>query len=307
MKTTRAGPHTLGFPEPWLAGHRFAANRRPHEACLYCIGAMAAGRVPAAWDQGRCNGTREFASIDSVKLLAEEFSGADPTFSAVVLGANTDPYPLVESRLQITRSILEMLRNLDHPLVITTRSALILRDLDLLLALAHGNLVRIFMAMNTLDAHMAHKLEPQASSPLERLHAIQRMADLGLHAGVLLTPVIPGLTNTELEGVLEAAAASGAGYADYAVLQLAPADRAPVTAWLQHEYPQRAKMVVGLLDEMDKESCAAPASPHGLAAPMTGFTEQFARRFDQACHRFLLDPVEAPLCCHGFALPPFSR
>jgi DNA repair photolyase len=219
-----------------------------------------------------------------------------------VLGAHVDPYQAGGSRLQITRSILQVLKDAGHPVVITTRSALVARDVDLLSALAHDNLVRVFVAIGTLDPEMARCLEPQASAPIARLDAIRDMARAGLHAGVLVTPVIPGLTGTDLESVLEAAAASGAGYADYAMLRLAAGAREPFAGWLQRSCPQRSKVVLGVLDTL-MEPAAAPSGTTAPRKDKPDYAEQLARRFDLACRRFLLDRVSSPLCCRGFRVP----
>jgi len=210
----------------------------------------------------------------------------------VVLGAVPDPYGSAELRLRLTRSVLETILAQDLPLVVMTRSEHISRDVDLLWRLAQQGRVRVFIGLATLDLRLSKELEPGASTPQQRLDALNAMARAGLHAGVLLGPVIPGLNATEIETILEAAAHSGAGYADYCLLQMRENNRAAATQWLQAHCPQRSGMVLQMLRG---------------ASVLDDMAAQVAERFENACHRFLLEHVQAPLGCSEFSFPAQSH
>jgi DNA repair photolyase len=138
--------------------------------------------------------------------------------SCLILGANPDPYDQAELRLGITRAVLESVVQFDAPVVLATRSALIVRDMDLLAQLAKSDRLRVFVAIRTLDPAAAGQLEPGISTPGERLDAIRRLAAAGVQAGVLIAPHDAGTDETTVEAVLRAAADCGVAYADHAVL-----------------------------------------------------------------------------------------
>jgi DNA repair photolyase len=268
--------------------------------CGYCESTASGEGGHKVVDVSKCLSRYDICVTDGVQRLRAALSGRDPVASVVVLGADADPYQPGMLPPCAVRAVLQALRDAGHPVVISTRSPLITADLDLLSALANSNLLRLFVSIGTLDPDHARCLEPQASPPIARLEAVRRMAEAGLHVGVLLAPVIPGVTGTELESVLEAAAASGAGYADYAMLSLPATAREAFAAWLQRNCPDRARVAVGLLDAIGEDAPRETASPPALP----GYGELFARRFDLACRRFLLDHVPAPLCCRRFWVPP---
>jgi DNA repair photolyase len=261
-------------------GDFFPPARNCERACAYCGGALPRRGIFAG-------------------LVAEPSGPAGPV---AVLGANGDPYGCDPAQLRATRSNLEALRQLGGPLAVVTRSARILRDLDVLVALAQEGRLRVFVAVGTLDAQTSHRLEPRADDPQARIEAIRRMARAGLHAGVLLTPVIPGLTSTDVEAVLEAAASAGAGYADMARFSIAPQAKEAFARWLRRHYPQRSKLLLGLMQALEQD-VASPRKGSRPASVPQEYAEQIAERFDRACRRLLIEPVPSPPCCGRLLLP----
>ena len=135
--------------------------------------------------------------------------------SVIAVGANTDPYQPVERRLNITRGILEVLRDRRHPVAIVTKSALIERDIDILAPMAAQNLASVAISINTLDPELSRRMEPRAAAPSRRLRTIRRLVEAGIPVGVLVAPVIPALNDSELEAIVTTAAAAGVSAASY--------------------------------------------------------------------------------------------
>ena len=167
--------------------------------------------------------------------------------SPIALGTNTDPYQPVERDLKVTRGILELLLERKHPATIVTKGALILRDLDVLRALAEQNLVAVHVSVTTLDDELKRRMEPRTAGPKQRLNMIRQLAAAGIPTGVMAAPMIPALNDHELEGMLEAAAEHGAGSAGYVLLRL-PHEVEPLfVEWLRAHYPDRAEHVLCLV------------------------------------------------------------
>jgi DNA repair photolyase len=171
--------------------------------------------------------TKLFAKPDAARLLRDELGKPGYRCEPIALGANTDPYQPIEREWKITRSVLEVLAACDHPLTITTKGVLIERDLDLLAPMAAKGLVRAFVSIAMLDRELARKLDPRAPSPQRRLQMINALHDAGVPVGVNVAPVIPQLTDCDLEAILESAAAAGARHAAWTMLRL-PLEVAPL-------------------------------------------------------------------------------
>jgi len=167
--------------------------------------------------------------------------------ATIVLGAVTDPYQPIERRLMITRQVLEVLHTCRHPVAVTTKSALVLRDLDLLGAMAADRYAAVQISIATLDAELARHLEPRAATPQRRLEAMRALAQAGISTGVLVSPLIPGLTDQDLERVLEAAAQAGASRAGSLLIRLPLELKDLFADWLQLHFPERAGKVLGLI------------------------------------------------------------
>jgi DNA repair photolyase len=190
--------------------------------------------------------------------------------------------------MQVTRSILEVMARTRHPLTIITKSALVLRDIDLLADLARDGLAGVAVSITSLDAELKRTLEPRAASPAARLRAVTQLNAAGVPTGVLVAPVIPALTDHELEGILEAAAGAGAPWAGYVLLRLPYEIKDLFAEWLQAHYPQRAAHVMSVIRDMRGGRDNDPR--FGTRMRGTGpFAELLRNRFRIACRRLGLN------------------
>ncbi len=191
--------------------------------------------------------SRLFAKPDAARRLAEELARPGYRCAPIALGTNTDPYQPIERQRRITRSILEVLAACHHPVTIVTKSALIVRDLDILAPMAERRLARAAISVTTLDRRLANRLEPRASTPARRLDAIRALAEAGIPTSVMAAPIIPGLNDSEIESILCAAAEAGADEAAYVMLRL-PGEVAELfEEWLAAHAPLKAKRVMALV------------------------------------------------------------
>jgi len=251
--------------------------------CIYCY--ARSGHERYGLSAGLDFETKIFAKHDAAALLERELARPGHVCRPVHLGADTDPYQPAERNLRITRSVLEVLACYRHPVVIVTKSAGVLRDLDLLGELARQELVQVFVSLTTLDADLARRMEPRAAAPHRRLAAIRGLAGAGVPVGVMFAPVIPALNDHELERVLEAAAGAGARAAGYVLLRLPGAVAELFDAWLLHHFPERRARVLGRLQAMRGGRVNDPR----FGSRMRGEgpeAELLARRFQVACRRF---------------------
>jgi DNA repair photolyase len=194
--------------------------------------------------------TRLFYKADAAQLLEAELSRPGYVCKPIMLGINTDAYQPDERRMRVTRSILEVLERTRHPVAILSKHTLVLRDLDLLTSLARDNLVSVSLTVTTLDDELKRKLEPRAASPAARVRTLAALSAAGVPAGVMVAPVIPALTDHEMEGILEACAAAGARWAGYVLLRLPYEVKDLFREWLAAHYPDRAAHVMSLIREM---------------------------------------------------------
>jgi DNA repair photolyase len=231
--------------------------------------------------------TRLFYKKDAGKVLEEELAKPGYVCKAITLGANTDPYQPIERRMRVTRDILEVLTRCRHPVTIITKGALVLRDLDLLADLARDGLAGVGVSITTLDAGLKRVMEPQAASPHARLEAVRRLTEAGVPTGVMVAPVIPALTDHELEGILEAAAAAGARWAGYVLLRLPYEVKDLFREWLAAHYPDKAEHVMSLVRQM--RGGKDYDSSFGTRMRGTGpLAELLRSRFQITCRRLRL-------------------
>jgi len=190
------------------------------------------------------------AKPNAVDVLKRQLSASSYEPQTIALGTNTDPYQPIERQWRLTRGLLEVLAEARHPVSITTKSATILRDLDLLQDLAKDNLVKVLISVTTLDRKIARSMEPRAATPSRRLDVIQTLEASGIPTGVLVAPVIPGLTDHELESILSACAAAGATTAEYILLRL-PLEVSPLFRdWLLREHADKYQRIMSLIKSM---------------------------------------------------------
>ena len=232
--------------------------------------------------------TKLFAKPNAPTLLRAELARPGYRCQPIALGTNTDPYQPIEREWKITRQIIEILAEFEHPLTITTKGVLIERDLDLLAPLAAKNLVRAYVSIAMLDRELARKLDPRAPAPQRRLEIIKALAGAGVPVGVSVAPVIPQLTEKDLEAILEAAAAHGARSATWVMLRLPREVKDLFRDWLAQHYPLRAAHVMSLVGQIRGGRDNDPE----FGSRMRGeglFAELIARRFAVACKRLGLN------------------
>lgn len=247
--------------------------------------------------------TRLFYKADAARVLEGELSRPGYVCKPIMLGANTDPYQPVEKKMRVTRSILEVLAHTRHPVTVITKSALVLRDLDLLSDLARDGLTSVAVSVTSLDANLKRTLEPRAASPQARLRTLAALHAAGVPTGVLVAPVIPALTDHELEDILTAAAAAGVGWAGYVLLRLPYEIKDLFTEWLQEHYPQRAAHVMSLVRAMR----AGRDNDPNFGSRMRGtgpYALLLRNRFRVACARLnLVSSARDTLCTTLFRAP----
>ncbi|RWF75172.1 MAG: PA0069 family radical SAM protein [Mesorhizobium sp.] len=191
-----------------------------------------------------------FAKPDAARMLDKELSKDGYQPRTIAIGTNTDPYQPIEKQYRIMREILEVLEARGHPVGIVTKSALVTRDIDILSRMAERGLAKVALSVTTLDRMLARTMEPRASTPSKRLEAIRRLSDAGIPTSVMVAPIVPGLTDQEMERILDSAYAAGAREAGYVLLRL-PLEVAPIFKdWLLRHYPDRYRHVMSLIRSM---------------------------------------------------------
>ena len=269
--------------------------------CIYCYARPSHAYLDLS--PGLDFETKLFAKPNAAELLRAELAQPSYRCEPIALGANTDPYQPIERDWKITRQIIEVLAECEHPLTITTKGALIERDLDLLAPMAAKGLVRVFVSIAMLDRELARKLDPRAAAPHRRLQIIKALAQAGVPVGVNVAPVIPQLTDKDLEAILEAAAGAGALHAGWTMLRL-PREVAPLfRAWLEHHYPMRAEHVMSIIRQIRGGRDNEPR--FGLRMGGQGeFADLIRHRFALACKRLGLNTNrDAPLETSRFRRP----
>jgi len=250
--------------------------------CVYCFARPSHAYLNLS--PGLDFETRIFSKPAAADLLRAELSRPGYRCEVVALGANTDPYQPVEKRLGITRSVLEVLAGCDHPVSIVTKSALVLRDADLLAGMAAKRLAMVLVSITTLDPELAGRMEPRAAAPARRLETVSTLAGRGIPVGVLASPMIPGLNDHELERILAAAAAAGAGWAGSLVVRLPHELAGLFFEWLEASYPARVSRVRNRIREVHGGRLYDPR--FGVRTRGSGpYAAMLGRRHEVACRR----------------------
>ncbi len=250
--------------------------------CVYCY----ARPSHAYWDMspGLDFETKLIARTGLVETLREELCKPGYVCRPINLSGNTDCYQPIEAKYQTTRRLLELLLEARHPVTLVTKSMLVLRDLDLLTEMAKHRLVRVFISITSLDMQLKRTLEPRAASPQARLRAIRELSAAGIPVGTLVSPIIPGLTDHEIEQILAAVSEAGARTANWMLLRL-PLEVAQLfESWLEAHYPDRANKVMSLMRQ-----CRGGKTNHAeFSKRFSGegvFAELIAQRFTKASRR----------------------
>jgi DNA repair photolyase len=283
----------------------FSQSINPYKGCehgcIYCFARPThayLGLSPGADFESKL-----FAKPNAAELLARELSSPNYVPKVIAMGTNTDPYQPTEKRMRITRSILEVLRDFNHPVGIVTKSALILRDLDILGPMAAEGLAKVAVSVTTLDRKLARTMEPRASTPPKRLETIRALVEAGIPANVMFAPVIPALNDEELEDVLTAAKDAGAMSAGYVLLRLPLEIKDLFREWLEENFPDRAKHVMSLVRQM-RGGKDYDSTWHTRMRGTGPYAELISRRFHIAVKRMGLNRESHPLVLNKFKRPP---
>jgi DNA repair photolyase len=259
--------------------------------CIYCF----ARPSHAYWNLGPGLDfeTKIFHKPGLARLLAKEIAAPGYVCKPINLGANTDPYQPAERELRSTREVLEVLLEHRHPVTIVTKGSLILRDLDLLAELASMRLASVVVSLTTLDESLKRVLEPRAASPRMRLRSIRELSGAGVPVTAMLAPVIPVLTDHEMESLLDAGAEAGARSAGYMLLRL-PRELGPLfEQWLTEHRPDAARRVLARLRDMRGGRLNDPRFGHRMRGE-GAYAELLAARFSAACRRLGLNAARGP-------------
>jgi DNA repair photolyase len=243
-----------------------------------------------------------FAKPNAPDLLERELAAPGYVPKIIAIGTNTDPYQPIERRHQIMRRILEVLDRAGHPVGIVTKSALVLRDLDILSRMAKRNLAKVAISVTTLDANLARTMEPRAATPARRIEALRQLAEAGVPTSAMVAPVIPALNDAEIERILDAVAAAGVRHAGYVLLRLPLEVRDLFREWLMANFPDRYRHVFKLIRDMRggkdyDSSFGTRMTGQGPIAWMIG------RRFEVACERLGFNQTKAKITTEHFQRP----
>jgi DNA repair photolyase len=283
----------------------FSASINPsrgcEHGCTYCYARPAHAYMGLS--PGLDFETKLFFKPEAARLLEAELSRPRYAAEVIHIGVNPDPYQQQERTLRVTRQVIEVLSRFNHPFSVITKSALILRDLDLIAPMAERNLARVAISITSLDRRLARSMEPRAATPEKRLEAVKRLSEAGVPVIVMFAPCIPGLNDHEMEGVLERSAEAGAKGAGYVALRLPLEIKDLFQEWLAADHPDRARRVMSLVRQMrggkdyDSQWGKRMKGEGPLAALM-------ARRFATAKARYGLDFAFEGMDLDQFRVPP---
>ena len=267
--------------------------------CVYCYARPSHAYL--GYSPGLDFETKLLFKPDVGELLERELRKPGYVARPLALGSNTDPYQPIDRTLKLTRAVLEVLDRFNHPLTIVTKSAGVLRDIDILQGMAKRNLVRVCLSVTTLDPALARKMEPRANTPARRLQAIAELTKAGIPTGVLAAPMIPALNDAEMERILEASANSGARWGGYVLLRLPHELKQIFEDWLHAHVPDRARHVLELIRET--RAGGLNDAKFGKRFSGTGvYADLLAQRFSRAARQFGLDG-RSELNSSRFAVP----
>ena len=243
-----------------------------------------------------------FMKPNAPELLERELSAPSYVPKVIAIGTNTDPYQPIERRHKIMRRILDVLDSAGHPVGIVTKSALVLRDLDILARMAKRDLVKVALSVTTLDPQLARTMEPRAATPSRRLDTLRQLVKAGVPATVMVAPVIPALNDDEIERILEAVAAAGVRHAGYVLLRLPLEVRDLFREWLMTNFPDRYRHVFKLIRDM--RGGKDYDSTFGQRQTGTGpIAWMIGRRFEVACEKLGFNAAKHKITTEHFRPP----
>jgi DNA repair photolyase len=243
-----------------------------------------------------------FVKPDAPELLRKELAATGYSPRTIAIGTNTDPYQPIERRWKLTRRILEVLNETNHPVGIVTKSATVIRDLDLLSEMATKGLVKVALSITTLDPKLARAMEPRAATPAKRLEAIRALARAGVPAAVMVAPIVPAINDMEIERILDAAAGNGASEAGYVMLRMPLEIKDLFREWLREHFPAKEKHVISLVRGLHggKDYDATFGTRQTGEGP---YAWSIGRRFELACKRLGLNKRRLALATARFRKP----
>jgi len=269
--------------------------------CIYCFARPSHAQL--GYSPGVDFETKLVAKPRAAELLRATLRRPGYAVAPIAIGTNTDAYQPIEQDRRIMRSVLEVLWAHRHPVSITTKGAALLRDLDILGPMGRAGLARVVISLTTFEPRLSRAMEPRAAAPKRRVGMIRALAQAGVPVGVNVSPIIPGLTEPEIERLVQAAAEAGAGHASYTLLRL-PLEVSPLFQdWLAREMPDRAQRVMGKVRETHGGRDYDPAWGKRLKGEGV-HAKLIARRFELACRRFGLAREPRRLRCDLFQVPP---
>ncbi|MGD9863568.1 MAG: PA0069 family radical SAM protein [Pseudodonghicola sp.] len=269
--------------------------------CIYCFARPSHAYLGLS--PGLDFETRLLARPGAPEILRRELSAKRYRVAPLALGTNTDPYQPIERDRGITRAVLEVLAEFDHPVAIVTKGTLVERDLDILAPMAAKGLARVGVSVTTLDDRLSRRMEPRVPLPKRRLEVIRRLHAAGVPVRLMVSPIVPGLTDHELEAILEAGAEAGGDAASWIMLRL-PREVSPLwQEWLAEHAPGRADKVMARLREMHGGRDYDPRWGHRMRGE-GDYARMIGQRFKAAARRLGLDGKVVPLRCDLFRVPP---
>src|SRR6185312_1689061 len=272
--------------------------------CIYCF-----ARPTHAY-QGLSPGldfeSKLFVKPDAAELLKKELADPKYTPRMIAMGTNTDPYQPIERKWRVTRGILEVLRDCGHPVGIVTKSALVMRDIDILADMAKKNLAKVALSVTTLDPKLARVMEPRAATPSKRLEALRALSEAGIPTAVMVAPIVPAINDSEIERILDAAKAAGVEGAGYVMLRMPYEIKDLFREWLREHFPAKEKHVISLVRSLhggkDYE-----AEWHKRQSGDGPYAWSIGRRFELACERLGLNKTRSRLTVAHFKHPVIER
>ncbi len=268
--------------------------------CIYCFARPTHAYLGLS--PGLDFESKLFIKPEAADLLEKELSADSYEPGVIAIGTNTDPYQPIERRYKVMRRILEVLDRVGHPVGIVTKSALVLRDLDILARMAERKLAKVALSVTTLDGELARKMEPRAATPMRRLEALRRLSQAGVPATVMVAPVIPALNDMEMERILEAAHIAGVREAGYVLMRLPLELRDLFRDWLKKNYPEREKHVFKLIRDMrgGKDYDSQWFTRQKGTGP---YAWMIGRRFEVACEKLGMNVARTQLTTEHFRKP----
>jgi DNA repair photolyase len=246
--------------------------------------------------------TKLYAKTDAGILLEKELRKPGYKPEVLALGAVTDVYQPIERRFRATRQVLEVLNRFNHPVGITTKSARVLDDIDLIADMAKRDLIMVSMSVTSLDRDLSRKMEPRASTPANRLDAIKKLSAAGVPVALSVAPIIPAITDHEIESIIEAGAEAGATSVNWTLVRLPLEIKDLFVEWLEAHFPGKARHAMSLISQC--HGGIAYRSTWGVRMRGEGpYADIIRNRVEKAARRHHLDKREYNLDCSRFAVP----